>query len=1088
MLQFPLRALTACALFLCFTLGLWAQTGTVSGTVTSATGGPVANATVELQNVSTGERLRTTSDASGNYRFENVASGTYRMSTSTTTMTGTTSSDILVDAARAKTVNITMQNPATTAPTTAALITVNDATPVQGLESPQLRNNWNTRDIQYLPSPSFFDKNGSAYGAYNLSLLSAGVANQNGLGPGRGPVVGGQRPNQNNFLVEGVDNNNRANPGPLVYVSPEATTEFVIYQNQFPPEYGHTTGGQLNNIIRTGTNQVHGGLYWFLQNRHLNAMERSFANQGLTENPRYDQNRFGGNVGFPIVRNSLFMYGSFEYVPLSIANTPLQPVFGPTAAGFDALSRIGGVSQTNLGVLRQYLPAATTATDTTTVNGVAIPIGAVPITGRSWQNAWYGTGALDWKAGNSDNVRARYVHNELEANTSGTFLPSFITPVRNRSLLANVSWYHNLGARGINELRVGYNRYHNIFENLNLVFPGLTVFPNISIQQDLNAQFGQGNLGIGTTGLNTYQLADNVNWTIGNHTLRLGVDARRYIGPLNFLSQGVGNYTFSNLQRFLLDQSPDVFGARSFGNLSFSGNQWMTYGYINDTWRVAPNFHLNLGLRYEYVSIPDTLKLQSRNEIASVPGVLEFRQPETQKNAFAPRVGLAWAPTQERNTVIRAGFGMNYDAMGYSTFLPSVPPGLSYTQFVNTVTPVFGFFGRGAILNQFPLNVFEPTVTPQQARAITTTYIPDQELPYTIQWDAGLQQTIANRFILDLRYLGVRGLNIPVQDVLNRNDVVTASQNLPVFFSRPTQAQLNALTTTLSGLQAINNNPLAASGFTNPIFTVRPDGQSWYHGLLVTGTQRFSGGFQMKANYTWSHLIDTVSGANLGIGGELNTFNARSPRQTSIYDRRHVASLTALWDLGGIGTDFNWVRDILANFTVSGTYSYQSPMQIPITSGFNSGLGNPFVTSPVFVNPNGVAGTGSGVTPLTNSAGQTVGYLASDPNAQFVTAGPGSLPNSGAQYFPGMRPINNFDVAAFKRFAVRDRFSLELHAQAYNVLNHAQYVPGALTSLGLGARQQSFNFLIPGSGSFGDATQVFSSHPRTLQVGLRFLW
>src|SRR5699024_6484850 len=108
------------------------------------------------------------------------------------------------------------------------------------------------------------------------------------------------------------------------------------------------------------------------------------------------------------------------------------------------------------------------------------------------------------------------------------------TPLTNRSMVANISEYHNLGARGINELRLGYTRYQNLFDNPNLVFPGLTVFPNISIQQDLNAQLGQGNLGIGTAGLNTYQLADNVNWTAGAHTIRFGVDARRYIGPLNF--------------------------------------------------------------------------------------------------------------------------------------------------------------------------------------------------------------------------------------------------------------------------------------------------------------------------------------------------------------------------------------------------------------------------------------------------------------------------------------------------------------------------------------------------------------------------
>jgi len=339
---------------------------------------------------------------------------------------------------------------------------------------------------------------------------------------------------------------------------------------------------------------------------------------------------------------------------------------------------------------------------------------------------------------------------------------------------------------------------------------------------------------------------------------------------------------------------------------------------------------------------------------------------------------------------------------------------------------------------------------------------------------------VLNRFLLDIRYLGVKGVHIPTQGVLNPAFTPTATQNLPLYYSRPNQAQLNALPTASS----LQQNSLAQYGFTNQISTVNPDGMSWYNGLLVQASQRFSGGFQMKASYTLSHLIDDVSGPNLFGPSDLNFFNSRTNRQTSIYDHRHVASLTALWDLGGIGANsgFNWVRDVLANMTVSGTYNYQSPSPLPISSGIDGGLGG------VFVNSNGVTGMGSGVTPLTNAAGQTVAYLASNPNAQFIRAGRGTYPTGGNAVFSDLRPINNFDVAAFKRFAVRDRFSFEIQGEAYNVLNHAQYVPGALTSLGFGAQSPSFNFLVPGTGSFGDVTHAFSSHPRTMQVGLKFLW
>jgi hypothetical protein len=1072
-------------------LPLAAQTTTpatapsVSGTVTSSSGNPIVNATIELENISTGAQMTATTDATGHYRFDNVPPGTYRIHTSSAQGTGTPSSDISVDSTHAKTVNITMQAGAG-AVSTAALVTVEDATPVQGLETTQIRSAWNTRSAQYLPESNFLDRNGEFYGSYNLTLLNPGVANSMGIGTVRGPVVGGLPPSSNDWLLDGVDNNNRATGGPLVHMSNEATSEFVSYQNLFPPEYGHAAGGQFNEIERQGTNQVHGSLYWYMQNRNMNAVDQAYANQGVFQNPGYDQNRVGASLGMPIIPNKLFFFGNFEYIPLGVPNQPLTPVYGPTAAGFTALAGINGVSQTNLSVLQQYLPPAQTATSSTTVNGVQVPVGLLSFTGKNWQNQYNGTGAMDWLIGNSDNLHARYVQNEIDANTTSPTLPNFLTPLTDRSMFADVSEYHNFGASGINELRLGYTRYRHLLGNNGLVFPGLSVFPNISIQQDLNLELGQGFYGIGTSALNTYELTDNVNWTVGRHTFRFGADVRRYIGPLNFNSQGFGSYSFSNLAGFLLDQSPDVFGSRSFGNLTYSGNQWNTYGYVNDSVRVRPNLNLTVGLRYEYVSIPNTLAMQGLNSVADVPGVLTFHEPNTQKSAFAPRVGLAFAPTHMHDMVFRAGFGMNWDAQTWSTFLPSVPPGTVSTQFVNAYTPFYGFFGGGGLF-PYPVNVFTPSVTPEQARAMTSTYIPDQTLPYTMQWNASVEQTVFHRFIVSLGYLGVKAVHYPVQDTVNYPSAVTASANLPLYYQQPGQAQLNALPLTLNQLEQTPNNAFTAAGFTNPIYTVRPWGSSFYNGLTASATQRFSGGFQMKASYTWSHLLDNMTGPDLTGTGGLGWADVQTGWHTSIYDHRHVASLTALWDLGGIGRNsFSWVRDVLANMTLSGTYTYETPSPVPMTSGLDALLGSGFASSGVFVNPNGIPGTGTGVSPLTNSSGQVVAYMANNSSAQYVRAGRGTYPTGGMQLFPDMRPINNFNAAVFKRFALRDRFNIEIHGEAYNVLNHPQFVPGSLSSIGLGPSANGWNFLVPGNVGFGNVSQAFSSNPRLLQVGIRF--
>lgn len=1065
------------------------QAGTVSGTVTSSAGTPLANATIELENISTGARMRTTSDAEGNYRFDNVSSGTYRMYTSTVQGSGTPSSDIVIDATRAKTVNISMQS-STVGAQTAALITVDDPTTIQGLESPIIRAAWNTRYIEYQPEANLMERNGEVYGAYNLSLLNFGVANNTGFAFGRGPIVGGLPPLANNFMIEGIDNNNRALPGPLVYLPNEASKEMVVYQNQFSPEYGHSSGGQFNTQMRTGTNRPHGTLYWYNQNRHLNAVDRAFLRQGFTENGRYDQNRLGASFGTPIVPNNLFFFGNFEYIPLGVSAQPLQPVLGPTAAGLNQLGNLPGVSQTNLNLIRQNLPAAQTQSEFATIGGQQIPVGQLQFSGKNFQDSYIGSGGLDWNIGTHDSLRARYVHNEITAGSTQAMLPNLLTGVRNRSMLANVSHYRTLGSAGVNELRLGYNRLRRSVDDPSQLYPGLGGFANVGIARDLSFQLSQGFTGVGDAALNNWQIADNVNLTLGRHTIRFGGDFRRYIGPLNYGSSAFGNFSASNLERFLLNQNGG--GQFGFGEGIYSGNHWNLYSYITDSWRVLPNLSLNFGVRHQYVTIPQTMRLQGLNQVADVDGVLQFREPRTQWRNFAPRVGLAFSPTSMRNTVFRAGFGMNYDAQmwTFANILPTVPPGVTTTEVVQTVTPIFGFFGSGAFVQNWPYNVFTPSVTPEEARAGTSTFIQDQRLPRTMQWNANIEQTIFNRFILNVGYLGVRADRLPVQDVLNRTAAATAQSNLPLYYQQPAQAQLNALPLTLGQLQASQNNPWAQYGFSNSIYTIRNEARSWYDGLLVQGTQRFSGGFQVRANYTWSHLRDELGGPNFSGGamsGGLPWANWRTERNTSIYDRRHVGNLTAMWDLGGVGSrSFNWVRDILANMTVAGTYMYQSAPSIPISSGIDTTLGGGFAPSGVFVNPNATSmGTGSGVTPLRNSQGQIVAYRANDPGAQFVSGGAGQFATDGRQVWPGMRPINNFNAAVYKRFGVRDRFSFELHAQAFNVLNHSQYQPGSINSIGFGNSVQDWSFLTPGNTGFGDPGMIFSSQPRTLQLGLR---
>jgi hypothetical protein len=169
-------------------------------------------------------------------------------------------------------------------------------------------------------------------GVLNLSLLAPGVTQSGGVGYGTGPSVGGQRPTNNSFNIDGVDNNRHDVTGPTVTVPNDAVSQFSILENQFSPEFGGASGGVFNIVVNTGTNNIHGSGYEYFQNRKMDALDSRQTLQGFTSTPRFDYNRLGGTIGGPVIKNKLFYFGDYEYSPLGQAATPGSPIFAPTAA------------------------------------------------------------------------------------------------------------------------------------------------------------------------------------------------------------------------------------------------------------------------------------------------------------------------------------------------------------------------------------------------------------------------------------------------------------------------------------------------------------------------------------------------------------------------------------------------------------------------------------------------------------------------------------------------------------------------------------------------------------------------------------
>src|SRR4029077_6643530 len=180
----------------------------------------------------------------------------------------------------------------------------------------------------------------------------------------------------------------------------------------FSAEFGHSSGGQFNTVLRGGSNELHGVAYEYLLNRNLNALDQAAKRQGTLSQPRYDQSHLGGGIGGHIIKNKLFYYGLYEYNPTGQASVPSSAVYAPTAAGYATLATIPGVSATNLGILKQYAPATDTQAKTVSVGGATIPLGILPIVAPNYANAYIWLVSVDYNLSDRDQLRARYVDNK----------------------------------------------------------------------------------------------------------------------------------------------------------------------------------------------------------------------------------------------------------------------------------------------------------------------------------------------------------------------------------------------------------------------------------------------------------------------------------------------------------------------------------------------------------------------------------------------------------------------------------------------------------------------------------------------------
>ena len=1082
--------------------------GDLVGTILDRTGAVVPGASVEAVNVGTGVRYSTKANDAGEYRINNLPVGAYNVSASATNFATTVVNGFAVELNKTSTLLITLEVKGAI-----ATVEVSGVAPALDTTTAQLSSTYEEQQLADLPSAS----KGNGSGVLNLALLSSGVATSGGVGVGSGPSVGGQRPRNNNFTIEGVDNNNKSVTGPLVFVPNDAVAEFSMLQNQFSPEFGHSSGGQFNTVVRSGTNSYNGLVYIYNQNRNYNALDTLQRLGGFTSVPRYDFNRIGGQVGGPIFKNKLFFFGNYEYDPfgqIGVAGS----VCAPTAAGFATINATPGLSATNVTQFEKYVQPGTLANPgckpMAWVGGTTIPTLGLSVVPPSYTNSKFLTTSMDYDISSKDQIRGRYIYNSVVGISTAANLPVFYTPFPNKYHLVAINEYHTFSSNLTNEFRLGFNRFAQSLPSGSFSYPSLDSFPNL-VFRDLNSlQLGPNPNAPQGTIQNTYSAAEAITWTKSAHTLKFGFEGRKLIAPETFTQRSRGDYEYTQTLLFLEDKAPDVLAERSNGNPVFYGDQVALYWFANDNWRIRQNVTINLGLRYEYTTIPFGTRSQALNSAASVPGLINFAAPQPATNNWAPRIGVAYSPGTSGRTSIRAGIGEAYDVIFDNLGLLTLPPELSSTidcapvGNYNCATP---FLGNGGILpGPGGVRTF-PTVAAQ--RAATSAFMPVNTLdPKSIDWTLGVQHTFAKDYTLEVRYVGTRGIHLPAQIQLNKQPVVTSSFFLPTYTTAPSQATLNALTTTLGAINAkaapaaggeIVPAYLAAGFNASTITAYEPWASSTYHGLATQLNKRLSNGLQFVGAYTYSHLIDDataeVFSTVLSPRRAQNGLDLRNDYANSILDHRHRLTLTMIYDVPYFKHSNAFMRNTIGNWELAPIYTYQSGQWVDPQSGVDSNKNGDSAGDRTIFNPKGTPGTGSGVTPLCNSGLPTgascatspaniVAYVANNPNAQYIQAGLGALANAGRNTLQ-LPAINDIDMTALKRFTITERFKVEFNVQAFNVFNHPQWVGGRLNDVApIQYTGSQINVLLPQSADFNQPQTQFLSNARTLQLGLKFFF
>ena len=1062
-------------------------TGAVEGTVSDSTTSAISGAHVEARNLETGFARDVRAGADGLYRLLLLPVGQYSLTFTAPGFAALVRAPVQVNVGRTIRLNVQLE-----LPSVAESVTVTGGAQLVDTSSTALGRVVTGRELVDLPLNG---RNFTQLGLLQTGVapLTAGVAAAGGsLRQGQAYAVNGMRPEQNMYLVDGAQNMNRMDGGYALKLPVEAIAEFRILTQSAPPEYGGTGGATTSVVTRSGGNQFHANLYEFLRDDRFDA--RNFFSEKVEP---LEQHQFGGTAGGPIVKDRLLFFGYYEGLRNTQGTTTSATV--PTAQ--ERLGDFSGMGAPLLNLAAGGVPFPGNRIPEAAINPVArnvlnlYPLGNV--SPSVYRETLVGTnvshqagGRLDYNLSSTDQLFARYSysggHNVNPVSVRGTDVPGFPTRDDLSTHAATASSTRILSPSLTSALRATFLRHAFFFDQrLNRTPPSALGFGHSS-----SNEVGQGPPFFNISGYTpiggaivgprnstqeTFELQESLTWTRGAHLVKAGAEYRRTgldmiqaIAP-NAFFVFAGTFPTNNAVANLLLGAPVTF-YQGLGDFTRDISVWGAGAFAQDEWRIGPRLTLNYGVRYERIN-PFT---EARDRLNGfVPGMQSVVRPDAPRglvfpgdpgigrgiarsfDAVMPRVGAAWDPAGDGRWSIRSSFGIFYDQFQNGAGTAS--------QVAISSTPWAQF-------NQFSVAGLN-FQNPYQGRSIpapdtftrpTTVFALDKDArpPMVQNWNLGVQRSLRDKYLVEVRYVGAAGRNLP------RN--VEAN---PAVYGPGATAQ-NA-----DRRRLYANCP--ADGGTCDFSTIamlRNITRSSYQAGQASISRRFDKGVGFNASYWYSRSFDDLSSMNLSgaaakpLAGEndlaQNPFDLEAEYGPSLFDARHRIVASASWVPPVSAAAPSAVRMLLSGWQLNAIAAHNSGTPFTVSDSANVSLqaNSPPISGFPASRPDLVGDPNAGPRTPTEWLSRTA-FRRLDVQTEagrFGTAGRNIA--RGPAY-------TNVDVSLVRDFALGGQARVQFRAEVFNVANHANF----------GLPVADLN-----SPNFG---RIFSAAPpRLMQFGLKLMF